>query len=49
MFQDMKKMTTLDISLIKVAKGATINYMFGKCPNLKTQEQEIKYLKEIHH
>lgn len=36
MFQDMKKITTLDISLIKVSKGATINYMFGKCPNLKT-------------
>lgn len=36
MFQEMKQMTVLDISAIKATKGATINYMFGKCPNLKT-------------
>ena len=35
MFQELSQMINLDISIIKIKKKATINYMFGKCPNLK--------------
>ena len=35
MFQNMDYLEYLDISGFKVKSGATINYMFGKCPILK--------------
>ena len=35
MFQSMDYLEYLDISGFKVKSGATINYMFGKCPILK--------------
>lgn len=35
MFQALKSMVNLDISIIKVKSGATINYMFGLCPILE--------------
>ena len=35
MFQDMPNMVNLDISVIKVKNGASIEYMFGKCPKLQ--------------
>lgn len=35
MFQSLDNMVYLDISTFKVKSGATINYMFGKCPKLQ--------------
>lgn len=35
MFQQVTNITELDISILKVSSGATINYMFGLNPNLK--------------
>ena len=35
MFQELSQIVNLDISIIKIKQSATINYMFGRCPNLK--------------